>query len=87
MVIYGDGEVEASKDNALLLALEACKLNLPMLLCQKLALLDFEARKDAAQVHAVPPLDLSPSMLTLTQGVADNCCMFVVVGAKVHTAS
>lgn len=50
VVIYGDGEVEASKDNALLLALEACKLNLPMLLCQKLALLDFEARKDAAQV-------------------------------------
>ena len=34
----------------MLLALEACKLDLPMLLCQKLALLDFESRKDAAQV-------------------------------------
>ena len=52
VVIYGDGEVEASKDNALMLALEACKHDLPLLLCQKLALLDFEARKDAAQVCA-----------------------------------
>ena len=51
VVIYGDGEVEPSKDSAVLLALEACKLDLPMLLCQKLALLDFESRKDAAQVR------------------------------------
>lgn len=42
--------MEPSKDNAVLLALEACKLDLPILLCQKLALLDFESRKDAAQV-------------------------------------
>ena len=67
VVIYGDGEVEPSKDNAVMLAVEACKLDLPMLLCQKLALLDFESRKDAAQVAAPsisPPLHMiSPPSL------------------------
>ena len=50
VVLFGDGELEPSKDNAMLLVEESCGLDLPMQLCQKLALLDFEARKDAAQV-------------------------------------
>lgn len=47
--MYGDGEVEPSKDTAVLLCWEACKVGLPLLLAQKLSLLDFETRKDAAQ--------------------------------------
>ena len=49
VVLFGDGDIEPSKDNAMLLVDEACGLDLPMQLCQKLARLDFESRKDAAQ--------------------------------------
>ena len=54
MVLFGEGELEPSKDNAMLLVEESCSLDLPLQLCQKLALLDFEARKDAAQVMSAP---------------------------------
>ena len=56
VVLFGEGELEPSKDNAMLLVEESCSLDLPLQLCQKMALLDFEARKDAAQVrpHGAP---------------------------------
>ena len=52
VAIFGDGEVEPSKENAVFICLEGCKCSLPKLLAMKLALLDFEARKDAAQARA-----------------------------------
>ena len=52
VAIFGDGEVEPSKENAVFICLEVCKCGLPKLLAMKLALLDFEARKDAAQARA-----------------------------------
>ena len=48
--MFGDGDAEPSKESAVLLCWEACKLGLPLVLAQKLSLLDFETRKDAAQV-------------------------------------
>ena len=48
--MFGDGDAEPSKEAAVLLCWEACKVGLPLLLASKLALLDFETRKDAAQV-------------------------------------
>ena len=50
VVIFGDGEADPNRENALLLSLECCKLDLPLLISRKLSLLDFESRKDAAQV-------------------------------------
>ena len=50
--IFGDGETEPSKDTAVSICLETCRCGLPTLLANKLALLDFEARKDAAQARA-----------------------------------
>lgn len=50
--MYGDGDAEPSKESAVLLCWEACKVGLPLLLANKLSLLDFETRKDAAQVRA-----------------------------------
>ena len=47
--MFGDDDSEPNREAALLLALEFCKLDMPLLLSQKLALLDFESRKDAAQ--------------------------------------
>ena len=47
--MFGDGEAEPSKDHAVLLCWEACKVGLPLVLAHKLNLLDFETRKDAAQ--------------------------------------
>ena len=47
--MFGDGDMEPSKESAVLLCWEACKLGLPLVLAQKLSLLDFETRKDAAQ--------------------------------------
>lgn len=49
--IFGDGEVEPSKDTAVCICVETCRCGLPKLLANKLALLDFEARKDAAQAR------------------------------------
>ena len=51
--MFGDGEAEPSKDHAVLLCWEACKVGLPLVLAHKLTLLDFETRKDAAQVNRV----------------------------------
>ena len=51
LAIFGDGENEPNREGALMLSMESCKLDLPLLLAQKLALLDFESRKDAAQVE------------------------------------
>ena len=48
--IYGDVDIEPNREGAMLLCLECCKLDLPLLISEKLALLDFESRKDAAQV-------------------------------------
>ena len=47
------------KDNAVLQCYEACKFGLPLLLARKLHLLDFESRKDAAQVWPVQQSSLS----------------------------
>ena len=52
VAIFGEGEVEPSKENAVFICLEGCKSGLPKLLAMKMALLDFEARKDAAQARA-----------------------------------
>ena len=49
--MFGDGDVEPSKESAVLLCWEACKLGLPLVLTHKLSLLDFETRKDAAQAR------------------------------------
>ena len=71
-VLFGEGEIEPSKDNAMVLVEEFCNLDLPMQLCQKLALLDFESRKDAAQVLLLllllllACLELPQSMLAQT---------------------
>jgi len=51
--MFGDGEAEPSKDHAVLLCWEACKMGLPLVLAHKLTLLDFETRKDAAQVSSL----------------------------------
>lgn len=48
--MFGDGDIEPSKDHAVLMCWEACKVGLPLVLANKLTLLDFETRKDAAQV-------------------------------------
>ena len=56
--MFGDGEAEPSKDHAVLLCWEACKVGLPLVLAHKLTLLDFETRKDAAQVNVI---DTSPT--------------------------
>lgn len=48
--IYGDGEQEPNRETAHMVAIECCKMDFPMLICHKLSYLDFESRKDAAQV-------------------------------------
>jgi hypothetical protein len=49
--IFGEGELEPNRDSALLVSMECCKYDFPHLVAAKLALLDFESRKDAAQVR------------------------------------
>ena len=54
---------------------ESCSLDLPMQLCQKLALLDFESRKDAAQVlHASDTAAASPALQCRQAGQAETAC-------------
>lgn len=55
VTIFGDGEVQPNKENAVLLSMECCKHDLPTLIAQKLSLLNFESRKDAAQVTPTEP--------------------------------
>lgn len=57
IIIYGDGEIEANREHAHLVSLECCKFDVPLLVTQKLQLLDFESRKDAAQVLESPALN------------------------------
>ena len=54
--IFGDGELEPNRDAAHMVAIECCKMDFPLLVCQKLAYLDFESRKDAAQVKTLSSL-------------------------------
>ena len=42
-----------------MVAIECCKMDFPTLVCHKLAFLDFESRKDAAQVASYNPRELS----------------------------
>ncbi len=63
--MFGDGDVEPSKESAVLLCWEACKLGLPLVLAHKLSLLDFETRKDAAQARAPPCASALPSFALL----------------------
>ena len=51
--IFGDGELEPNRDAAHMVAIECCKMDFPLLVCQKLSYLDFESRKDAAQVKTL----------------------------------
>lgn len=48
--IFGEGDLEPNRDAALLVSMECCKYDFPHLVAAKLALLDFESRKDAAQI-------------------------------------
>ncbi len=48
--IFGEGDLEPNRDTALVVSMECCKYDFPQLVAAKLALLDFESRKDAAQV-------------------------------------
>ncbi|PNW70198.1 hypothetical protein CHLRE_17g709950v5 [Chlamydomonas reinhardtii] len=50
LVLFGDEEHEATKENALALAQEAGRTDLLSLIVKNLADLEFESRKDAAQV-------------------------------------
>ncbi|KAK9818819.1 hypothetical protein WJX74_005590 [Apatococcus lobatus] len=50
VVFFGEGDIEPSKEHAIELARQACRSNFLSQVVQKLALLDFESRKDAAQV-------------------------------------
>ena len=51
--IFGDGDLEPNRDAAHMVAIECCKMDFTLLVCQKLLYLDFESRKDAAQVEAL----------------------------------
>lgn len=50
ITLFSAGDSEQSRDAAILLAYEACKVGLPTAVAQALPFLEFEARKDAAQV-------------------------------------
>ena len=65
--IFGDGEVEPSKDTAVCICVETCRCGLPKLLANKLALLDFEARKDAAQARSLSFYEASCSYICSTR--------------------
>lgn len=48
--MMGDGEQPPSPEECLSVCLEACKQDLPVMLCIKMSAMDFEARKDAAAI-------------------------------------
>ncbi|KAK9814446.1 hypothetical protein WJX72_006019 [[Myrmecia] bisecta] len=50
LALFGENDQDPNREMAVMLVYEACKTELPYLLVQKLALLEFEARKDAAAV-------------------------------------
>eukprot|EP00884_Botryococcus_braunii_P018868 jgi/Botrbrau1/5665/Bobra.0071s0010.2 len=85
--IYGEGEEpderrkQEIREQALMLCLESCKLGFPMLIVNKLPLLDFESRKDASQVCSsffrmepgVQYIEQHPSILSvLFQGYSNS---------------
>ncbi len=73
--IFGDGETEPSKDTAVSICHETCRCGLPSLLANKLALLDFEARKDAAQARPGFPAAWQPRrQLVAPSRVQSGCC-------------
>ena len=88
--MFGDGEAEPSKDHAVLLCWEACKVGLPLVLAHKLTLLDFETRKDAAQVNMVdtsPPSGLQMFLLQQQQKnlpVCCGCCFLLQIQTVAH---
>ena len=49
-VLFAEHPTDQTRDYAVAAGYEACKFDLPLLLAQKIVLLDFEARKDSAQV-------------------------------------
>lgn len=49
-VLLADNQSDQSRDYAITVGYEACKNDLPLLLASKLGLLEFEAKKDAAQI-------------------------------------
>ena len=51
-LLYAEHHTHQTRDYAVAAGYEACKFDLPLLLAQKIVLLDFEARKDSAQVAA-----------------------------------
>ena len=51
-VLFAEHPTDQTRDYAVAAGYEACKFDLPLLLAQKIVLLDFEARKDSAQVAA-----------------------------------
>lgn len=54
--VYGDVDIEPNREGALMLCMECCKFDLPILISEKLSHLDFESRKDAAQVPVFPTM-------------------------------
>ena len=75
--MFGDGEAEPSKDHAVLLCWEACKVGLPLVLANKLTLLDFETRKDAAQVKMFATSPMPDLQALLPRRMQENlpvCC-------------
>ncbi len=77
--IFGDGETEPSKDTAVSICHETCRCGLPSLLANKLALLDFEARKDAAQARpSFPAACQQRQQLVAPSGVQGGAAVTVL---------
>lgn len=49
-VLLADNQSDQTRDFAITIGYEACKMDMPLLLASKLGLLEFEAKKDAAQI-------------------------------------
>lgn len=49
-VLLADNQSDQLRDYAITVGYEGCKMDLPLLLASKLGLLEFEAKKDAAQI-------------------------------------
>ena len=49
-ILLADNQSDQTRDYAITVGYEACKSDLPLLLAAKLGLLEFEAKKDAAQI-------------------------------------
>ena len=49
-MLLADNQSDQTRDFAITIGYEACKMDMPLLLASKLGLLEFEAKKDAAQI-------------------------------------